>query len=138
MGEGTYLVGHQCVLTHCGLLLLLTSSHDVGNVVYMIFQQPFEGLTFVLAKLNRIPAQNEPIITGVPALRENAVLRFSLHLLWLLRRRPSASTLAGLLFQSLLRGLFLQLPSRGLTEGRVTFLMKRTKNETNKVSIIFC
>ena len=77
-----YLVGHQ-VLTFCLLSRLPMCGHHKGSVPHIILQQPLEGLTFVLsAKLNRTPAQNEPIVTRVSALGENAGLRFSLHLLW--------------------------------------------------------
>lgn len=86
-----YLVSHQWALIHSGLSLLLVASHYVSSVPHIILQQPFEGLTFVLAKLNHKPAQYEPIIGRVPSLRYDAGLRFSLHFFWLLHTTSSSS-----------------------------------------------
>lgn len=117
-----YLVGNIIIRTD--FVIFLLPRHKKGNIVNIILQQPFEGLTIVLAKLNDKPAQNKTIILRVPALSENTGLGFSLHLLWLLSRRFVLKT-AGHVFQSILRAASLHFPGRGLPESWVTILMKR-------------
>ena len=88
-----YLVNHEWAPIFVALSLVLVGGHYINSVAHIILQQPLEGLTFVLAKLNDEPAQNEPLIRGIPALRANAGLGISLHLFWLLHRTSLSSSL---------------------------------------------
>lgn len=88
-----YLVGHKWALGHARLPLLLVSGEDISSPAHVVLQEPLEGLTLVLTKLDAVAAQHQSGVPRVSALGDDAGSRLLLHLLRLLgrgRRRPVA------------------------------------------------